>query len=120
LIFFRTEREPLGSDARASSKSVLETPGRFFPLREGAVFFFGNSPMSKTERSSNLILQNNETWVPLEQAGELFPGPRKPSRTTLWRWATISRDLECVMQGKFRFTSKEAVDRLIQKFNQPS
>lgn len=58
----------------------------------------------------------DEELVPLDDAGKYVPGPRRPSRSTLWRWALRGckgRVLETTWIGNHRVTSREAIRRFL-------
>lgn len=65
----------------------------------------------------------DEEVVPLDDAGKFVPGPRRPSRSTLWRWALRGcrgRLLETARIGNQRVTSREAVRRFLTEPEQRS
>lgn len=61
----------------------------------------------------------SENLVPINSAGKMFPYP--VGRTALERWmrhGVRGVRLESILIGNRRFTSKEAIERFIQKTNE--
>lgn len=63
-----------------------------------------------------MIDVENETLISLKEAIPLFPGCKKLSMPTVYRWfqhGIRGVKLETVMIGRHRFTSREAITRFI-------
>ena len=65
-------------------------------------------------RNETILRFNGET-------ARAFPGSKKPSRPTLFRWASVGLNgvrLETFLIGVQRFCSQEAVERFIERLNE--
>lgn len=63
----------------------------------------------------------NEVLIEFEKSGDHFPGPRKPSRSALYRWATSGirgHKLSTLVVGYRRYTSETAIHQFIIAQNQ--